>query len=527
MPRFSALRAALLAACNVAATSERARAGEQAAGAVPSRSPAATLRALEARVSSFQLDNGLRFVVCERHQAPIFNAHLYADVGAFDEVEGSTGLAHLLEHLAFKGTRTLGTRDYAAERLALDDVDALYYALRDKVLAGAPPDVVETARQKLMAAEASASAAYEVPNAYGATVRKEGGVGLNAETGYDSTKYYCSLPANKLELWFALEADRLQNAVFRGMYSEKEVIEEERRLRLDNSPQGTFQQAFLEASYPQSNYRRPIIGYQRDFEMLGRREVQAFQQERYGPSSMTIAIAGDVTPERVQQLAQEYFGGWRPAAAFGSGSGNLAPSAAGATGAIKREPTELSLKLPSSPLLYMGYPRGDRDSPDAIPVSLLCSAVSIGRTSPFYQRLIKKRRALYAAASPTFPGEKYDTQALLIAAPVDGGSPRKLKGDLTRELQAVLDPRSPDALEEGIALAKKQAEGARRRALASNPACASALAAAEALGSDRGWRELVDRAERSEQTSPDEVRQVGRRVFDESNAMTTAFLLRA
>ena len=94
-------------------------------------------------MSSFQLDSGLRFVVCERHQAPIFNAHLYADVGAFDEVEGSTGLAHLLEHLAFKGTRTLGTRDYAAERLALDDVDALYYALRDKVLAGAPPDVVE------------------------------------------------------------------------------------------------------------------------------------------------------------------------------------------------------------------------------------------------------------------------------------------------------------------------------------------------------------------------------------------------
>eukprot|EP00793_Prasinoderma_coloniale_P004571 PRCOL_00000332-RA len=513
----AAAAAAVLSGASPAAAAER-MAGDMAA---VERSP--TLLALESRVSTFALPNGMRFVVCERHQAPIFSVQMYADVGAYDEREGETGVAHLLEHLAFKGTQTLGTTDFAAERLALDDCDAAFYALRDAVAQGAPAGRVGELREALARTEAAA-AVYELPNAYGATLKREGGVGLNAETSFDSTVFYCSLPSNKLELWFALESDRLRAPVFRGMYAEKGVIEEERRLRVDNSPQGKFQQAFLEAAFD-SPYRRPIIGYEHDFDQLGREEVCDFFQRKYGPGAMTVAIAGDITPEQVQRLAEEYFGSWEPNPAFEPPSA-AAPARTPSPRTVRRSPAEISMAAPASPLLYMGYERGSRTSPDAIPISLFASLLSNGRTSPFYTDLVEPRRALAAALTPTFPGEKHGTMSLLIGLPVEGQSIGKLRSELVREVDMVLKPRAPRALENGLARAKRQSRAARRRALASNSACAGALASSEALGSDLGWRELVERAERSEATTPGEVRDVCRRVFAESNLRAVGSMTR-
>lgn len=124
------------------------------------------------------------------------------------------------------------------------------------------------------------AAQYQVPNAFGSTLETAGAVGLNAVTSHDATKYYCSLPSNKLELWFAMEAQRFQAPVFRELYSEKKVVTEERRMRVDNSALGPFQEAFAERSLA-NNYRRPVIGYQRDIDRLGRREVQNFFEQRW------------------------------------------------------------------------------------------------------------------------------------------------------------------------------------------------------------------------------------------------------
>ncbi|CAI7801662.1 unnamed protein product, partial [Closterium sp. NIES-54] len=218
------------------------------------------LDSLSERVCTFTLANGMRWIVVERRAAPIVSCHTYADVGAADEADGCTGVAHLLEHLAFKGTPVIGTRDAQKEARLLELIDEAFYGLKEAREGGAAEGIVkrledEFARLQQQAAELS------VPNAFGALVSREGGVGLNATTSQDSTQYFVSLPANKLELWMALESGRFLAPVFRELYSEKEVVREERRLRIDNTPYGRFTEAFAQRAFPNSPYGRPTIGY--------------------------------------------------------------------------------------------------------------------------------------------------------------------------------------------------------------------------------------------------------------------------
>ncbi|MEW5315252.1 MAG: hypothetical protein WDW38_006696 [Sanguina aurantia] len=192
---------------------------------------------LESRVSEFTLPNGLHFIVLPRHTAPVVAVHTYADVGAFDEVDGQTGLAHLLEHMAFKGTPRIGTKDFSREAPLLDACDEAFYTLQ-----------AAKANQDGFAAIARLSESFErvqntaeelvVPNAFGSMLQRQGAVGLNATTSHDATRYFTSLPVNKLPLWFAMEGERFQAPVFRSLYKEKRVVDEERRLRVDNSPGG-------------------------------------------------------------------------------------------------------------------------------------------------------------------------------------------------------------------------------------------------------------------------------------------------
>eukprot|EP00897_Mesotaenium_endlicherianum_P006600 jgi/Mesen1/5969/ME000301S05092 len=185
------------------------------------RAVGTALDSLRSRVSSFRLANGMRWVVLERHVAPIVACHTFADVGAADEEDGVTGVAHLLEHLAFKGTAQVGTTDAAREASILDSLDEVFYEVRDARESGNTRAVASLSER--FAELQRAAAELAVPNQYGSLLARQGGVGLNAQTSQDSTEYFVSLPANKLELWMALESARFIAPVFRELYSEKEV----------------------------------------------------------------------------------------------------------------------------------------------------------------------------------------------------------------------------------------------------------------------------------------------------------------
>ncbi len=124
---------------------------------------------------------------------------------------------------------------------------------------------------------------YVIRNQYGQIVQQAGGVGLNATTSADATRYFYSFPTNKLELWMSLESERFLEPVFRDFYQEKEVILEERRLRTENSPTGQLFEAFLATTFRQHPYRRPVIGYREDIQNLRRADVERFFRQYYTP----------------------------------------------------------------------------------------------------------------------------------------------------------------------------------------------------------------------------------------------------
>ena len=198
---------------------------------------AQSLKDFEKRVTEFTLSNGMHFIILERHDAPVVSFHSYVNAGAVDDPGGETGLAHMFEHMAFKGTETIGSTNYPAEKKAMDEVERVYAQYDTERNKGRLADA-----NKLAALEGQLKSAmekansYVSPNEYPRIIEENGGVGMNAGTSEDSTEYFYNFPKNRLELWFLLESQRFYDPVFREFYKERDVVREERRMRIESSP---------------------------------------------------------------------------------------------------------------------------------------------------------------------------------------------------------------------------------------------------------------------------------------------------
>ena len=457
----------------------------------------------------------MRFIVSERRTAPVVSMHTYADVGAFDEIDGQTGLAHLLEHLAFKGTPRIGTTDFKKEAPLLDAIDDVFYSMLEtksgKEIA---------ALQKRLDALQNEAAALSVPNAYGALLSREGAVGLNASTTHDSTKYYCSLPANKLELWFALESERFIAPIFREVYSEKKVVLEERRLRVDNSPLGPFQEEFADRSLS-NNYRRPVIGYEKDIQRLGRKEVASFFAQHYGPSSLTVCIVGDVRPETVRTLAEKYFGGWHsngtPGAAcsgplLGEGGSILVEDSESL--AFPEGSREISVRSRAGPAVLRAYYRPcirDIDASSAFDV--LNDTLTGSRSARMYKKLVLGGAALSISSYSSFPAEKHPSQFVVYGIPAPGRSAEELDGLIQRELEELAEagPTETELRRYG-----KAARMGLLEVFQTNSALAGALASYQVLSGD--WREIINDLEKVESLNASQIAATARKYLRPDNS---------
>ena len=267
------------------------------------------LARFEERVTEFTLDNGLRFLVIERHDAPVATFYTYADVGSVDEVKGITGLAHMFEHMAFKGTSTVGTTDYAAEKAALDQVDAAYENLQGRAAQGPPRRSRQDRRtgSRLRLRPATPRSTYSIPE-FEEALERNGGTGLNASTANDRTDYFVSLPVNQTELWFSLESERFLDPVLREFYIERDVVAEERRMRTESNPFGRLLEEFWTTAFKAHPYGEPGIGHMSDIQSYTRAEAMDFFHTYYNPANLIVAIAGDVDPDEIRALAETYFG---------------------------------------------------------------------------------------------------------------------------------------------------------------------------------------------------------------------------
>jgi hypothetical protein len=243
-------------------------------------------------------------------------------------------VAHFLEHLLFKGTTTVGTRDLEAERALFTRMDAAHDSL---VLArGAWPDP-DTARVRELEARITlledSARVHVVSNEFDEILSRNGARGLNATTSYEATEYFVELPANRAKLWFVLEADRMRNPVFREFYREREVIEEERRARMDSDPGGLLYEAHLGAAFRVHPYGVAPIGHMDDIRNLTRRDVEDFYRSHYGPENTVVAVVGAIDPDSIGGLGRRLL---LPPGAPGRGAPRSWPGAAPAGGAPHR-----------------------------------------------------------------------------------------------------------------------------------------------------------------------------------------------
>jgi predicted Zn-dependent peptidase len=477
---------------------------------LPALLGAQSLQEFERKVTTFTLANGLRFLIVERHDAPVVSFHTYVNAGSVDDPSGRSGLAHMFEHMAFKGTPTIGSKNWPEERKALDAVEGIYDRLEAERNKGFRAD-----RNQIADLEAQLKAAIEKadrfvePNEYDRVVESNGGVGMNAGTGEDSTTYFYSFPANRLELWFLLESERFLNPVYREFYKERDVVREERRMRIESSPQGQLVEGLLAAAFAAHPYRVMPGGWASDIEGLRRTDAERFFNTYYGPSNMVIGIAGDVNPADAKRLAEKYFGRL-PARTTAPRVRTVEPEQKGER--------RVAIESAAQPFLVMAYKRPDQYSPDDTALDVLSEVLSGGRTGIIYKELVRdKRIALGAAAEATFPGGKYPSLFLFFSVPSSGHTVEENEKAIMEIIERV---KKEKVEEEAIQRVKTKLRAALIRRLDSNSGLAAALCAYEANFGD--WRKLFTDLEEYDKVTAEDVRRVAQKYLVD-NTKTVAY----
>ena len=470
---------------------------------MPAQAQQDLLSTFEENVTTFTLDNGLDFVVIERHDAPVVSFATYANVGSVDEPEGKSGIAHMFEHMAFKGTTTIGTKNVKKEMEALRRQEEIYLQLRREKAKGPEADSARIAEleQKFKKAQEEAQS-YVQDGEFENILERNGVTDMNAYTSRDQTVYMYSLPANKLELYFALESDRFMNPVLREFYTERDVVMEERRGR-ESNPVGRLVEEFVTTAFKAHPYGNPTIGYMSDIKNLSRTDAKEFFDTYYNASTLTIGISGDVEPARVKALAEEYFGrlpeGDRPLPIT-----TEEPDQIGERRVVVREQ--------SQPAVLIGYHRGSMHSKNDPVYDVLEDVLSGGRTSRLHERLVETEKALQVQAIPSFPGSKYESLFGIFSFPSRGVSPDSVEHLIYDELDKIAEE---GITQEELERAKTRARSSLIGELDSNLGLAIQFAQKKTLTGD--WRNVFRELNEIEAVTVGDVQRVARETFERSN----------
>lgn len=459
------------------------------------------LASFEKRTSMRTLDNGLTVIIVERHDAPVFSYATVVDAGSAQEVPGITGLAHMFEHMAFKGSDRIGTKNWEAEKAALERVEAAYAAYDAARRAEVGFDEALVARLEKAWKDAMAEAdQYVVNDEFSQIVDRAGGVGMNAFTASDMTAYFFSMPSNRFELWAFLESERFRHPVYRQFYKERDVVVEERRMRIESSPFGRLMEQFLATAFIAHPYGFIGIGWPSDLQSFSATDAHRFFEKYYVPSNMVIAIVGDVNPKEAWPIIEKYFG--------------RLPKAPEPEPLRTKEPPQkaervVTLRETSQPLYMEGYHRPPATHPDNATYDVIAMLMSSGRTSRLYRSLVRDQKiAAVAAGFNGFPGEKYANLFTFYAVTTPGNTPDQISQAITAEIERL---KNEDVPAEELQSVKTRVKADLIRRLNSNVGLALQFASYQTLHGD--WRELFRSVEQIDRVTAADVRRVANETF--------------
>jgi predicted Zn-dependent peptidase len=499
--RRPALAAALLAAATTAAAAEK---------------PQIT-------VEELTLPNGMRWLLYEQHDSPTIAAGWTARVGSVNERPGITGISHFFEHMMFKGTRTIGTKDAAkdAELIAeqerlRDEMRAEQGVMRERLRRGEiddlqkPENWSEKYRELDKRFEALVQQQRElvIKDQMDQLYTANGGEFLNAFTSEDQTAYFVRVPKNRLELWAWLESDRLVDPVFREFYSERDVVYEERRLRTESTPLGKYDEAFNALFWEASPYNWPVVGWASDIPMYTLQQAKDYFATYYAPNNITGVLAGDFRTAEVKPLLERYFG------RIPRGKADPPP-------VVTLEPKQLGEKrfnaeAETSPTVrawWKGVPLLHKDTPA---LDLLTDVLS-GRTGRLYKGLVLGRQ-LANEVSASIDPRRYGGIVEAELTVKDGKEPAEAEAALYEELERLKTEPVPA---EELQKVKNAYKANSYRRLSSPFAVFVQLVRYDALGD---WRLINTSPELADAVSAADLQRVAREYLTKENRTVGVFL---
>lgn len=376
---------------------------------------------LLSRGSSKTLSNGLSVFMLPRGTSPVFAAVLSVRVGGVDEVRPKTGISHMLEHMAFKGTTTIGTKDYQRERMLLDELEEIAarsnFATKFSEQDRKRWDEINLELQEIW-----------VPDAFTTLFEERGESGLNASTDKEFTTYYIKLPKAHFEFWAQVETDRILNPVMRQFYQEREVVREERRTRTDDSPSGRLYEQFLLKAFSAHPYRLPVIGFDEDILTLTARDMEEFHKRFYVPSNMALALIGDVS-DADWAIVERYFGRL-PA---GEVKGEVIPNEPDQTSERR-----VSIRGAGTPVIFVGYKKEAYPHLDDVRLSLAGEILAGSTLSPLFTELVERKGVASSVSQSEGPGILFPNLMTFSITPKSGFSNKKVLDEFDRVIQEKL-----------------------------------------------------------------------------------------
>ncbi|MCE9619309.1 MAG: insulinase family protein [Planctomycetes bacterium] len=534
---------------------------------------AATASAQQVDVQEFTLPNGMKFLLVPRTDQPnVISAGWLAKVGSVNERPGITGISHFFEHMMFKGTNTIGTRDpqkdaeYRAQQKALrgqinnqvwttqytrffkgeiddpwnpsndttelKDLRAQLKKSMDQQQGRSSADAISKLKKDLAALpktdegkkqteeiqkqiaklelEQTAQSSI-VKDEFDQVYTKAGGSGMNAFTSYDITFFFINVPSNKFELWAWMESDRLMDSVFREFYSERDVVHEERRLRTESTPTGRFQEQFEAMFWISSNYLWPVIGWTSDLNSYTMDGAMEYWNTYYRPNNLVGVVVGDFKPEEVKAKIEQYFGRLEP--------GKIQPPPVVTLETKQMAEQRMNAEGDFQPEVEVRYHTVPLGHKDGYALDMM-SEVLNGRTGRLYKGMIEGR-SIASSASANYDGRKYAGAFSFDAETKGDSTPEQLEQAWYDELKKLQDELVPDLELQKV---KNGVAANSYRRLQNNFSLLVQLGFAE---STVGWRELNELPKKLQAVTAADIQRVAKTYFDVSNRSVATYKRKA